>query len=155
MTTPKNTKKLIKDKNYKDVKFDWTTGGLKAMHINRDLKNLKDSLEDKIIDNLFYCGNKIILFPEKSFINGEKQIDGLFNNKTMEMTTRHNGDYKKVKDALNHCAKKKSQIAIINFPNGITDNEVKTGVEEYYKHNKGVVTFEEIYIINKDIIRKI
>lgn len=148
-------KKLKQDNNYTDVKFNWTTGGLKATHKDRDLKNLKDSFEDKIINNLFYHGNKIILFSEKSFINGEKKIDGLLNNKTMEMTTRHNGDYKKVKDALNHCAKKKVQIAVINFPNGITDDELKKGLDEYYKHNQGVVSFKEIYIIDKNRIQKI
>lgn len=142
-------KKLKQDNNYTDVKFNWTTGGLKATHKERDLKIMKYSQEDKIIDILFNLGNKIILTSERNTEQGKKLFDGTLNGKTMEITTRHNGDYKKVKDALNHCAKKKAQIAVINFPNGITDDELKKGLDEYYKHNQGVIAFEKIYLITK------
>lgn len=148
-------KKLKQDNNYTDVKFNWTTGGLKATHKERDLKIMKYSQEDKIIDILFNLGNKIILTSERNTEQGKKLFDGTLNGKTMEITTRHNGDYKKVKDALNHCAKKKAQIAVINFPNGITDDELKKGLDEYYKHNQGVIAFEKIYLITKGKVRKI
>lgn len=62
---------------------------------------------------------------------------------------------KGVKYGLQHCADKNSDIAILYFPNGITDDELKKGLDEYYKHNQGVIAFEKIYLITKGKVRKI
>lgn len=88
-------KKFIKDKNYKDVKFDWTTGGLKAMHREHNFDKKKGHYEKEVMDILYNHGGKIILMSESSNIDGQKQLDGLLNGRTIEISTKENGKYKR------------------------------------------------------------
>ncbi len=99
-------KKLIKDKNYKDVKFDWTTGGLKATHrghishdnekeerffteLTKDGKGLSSTqLELACQDNLFKMGHRALLRDESLKDTEGKKLPALdleLNGKVMDI----------------------------------------------------------------------
>ena len=58
--------RLSKDKRYKDVEFNPTTGALKATHIGHNEGNDEGfRLEKKLVNHLYSCGHSIILADEQ------------------------------------------------------------------------------------------
>lgn len=58
--------RLSKDKRYKEVEFNPTTGALKATHIGHNEGNDEDfRLEKKLVNHLYSCGHSIILADEQ------------------------------------------------------------------------------------------
>ena len=58
--------RLSKDKRYKDVEFNPTTGALKATHIgHKDGSSDGYRLEKKLLNHLYACGHSIILNDEQ------------------------------------------------------------------------------------------
>ena len=58
--------RLSKDKRYKDVEFNPTTGALKATHVgHNEGSNEGFRLEKKLVNNLYSCSHSIILLDEK------------------------------------------------------------------------------------------
>ena len=58
--------RLSKDKRYKDVEFNPTTGALKATHVGHNEGSDEGfRLEKKLVDQLYSCGHSIILSDEQ------------------------------------------------------------------------------------------
>lgn len=62
----KEYERLSKDKRYKDVEFNPTTGALKATHIgHNEGRDSGFALEKKLVASLYQCGHSIILCDEQ------------------------------------------------------------------------------------------
>ena len=77
--------KLSKDKRYKDVQFDSTTGALFARHVGHNVgENEGMNLEKKLAEELYRCGHSVILCDEqkkdkkrKTMVSLDMILDGV------------------------------------------------------------------------------
>lgn len=125
--------KLKEDKNYINVEFDETTGGVKATHIGHNLDKVGGKYElDTLIAGV-KAGNIIVLENEK----GEgRHTEGLWNGKPFEVAGCETGSVNNILRGLKHCAsKRETEFAVIVLPNTDFDKVV---FENAIKRFKGL-----------------
>jgi hypothetical protein len=102
------------DDNYKNVLFDKENGGLKATHIKHNVNKNTAMYESPVQDILYKSGNKIIFEDESD--GSKKKGDGLLNDMTVDISTILGSGKNTVVRALLHAKSKKSEVALIYFP---------------------------------------
>ena len=125
--------KLKEDKNYINVEFDKTTGGVKATHIDHNLDKVGGKYElDTLIAGV-KAGNIVVLENEK----GEgRHTEGLWNGKPFEVAGCETGSVNNILRGLKHCAsKRETEFAVIVLPNTDFDKVV---FENAIKRFKGL-----------------
>lgn len=126
----KEYKRLLKDPNYVDVRFDEKTGGLMASH--RDHNFCKDGGEgENTIQQVGYAnGHAVILTRETHSIPNQKNIDGTWDGLRMEVATARTGTGNNIRDSLKHCAKKPGvDVAVLNITS--EHFELEAGLSKY------------------------
>ena len=149
-------KKLLADTQYKDIDFNWSTGGLKATHIDHHFDK-KGGLYEKHVQIIgFKEGHSIILESEKGF--NTKRNEGLWDDKAFEVAGRETATENNILRGLVHCAKTPdTQIAILYFPNGGFNKSVMNkAVARYIGYQKvngfSFVRFSEIICMQNETI---
>lgn len=146
----KEYKRLLKDPNYVDVRFDEKTGGLMASH--RDHNFCKDGGEgENTIQQVGYAnGHAVILTRETHSIPNQKNIDGTWDGLRMEVATARTGTGNNIRDSLKHCAKKPGvDVAVLNITS--EHFEMEAGLSKYngLRGTSQWRQFREIVIIHK------
>lgn len=126
--------RLKSDKNYKEVKFDSSTGGLMATHIGHNFaKEGGGGLAEIIIQKIGYsAGHSVILGDERN--SSGKNTEGEWDGRKMEISKRNGTSSNNVKKGLIHCAGKPNcEIAILYFDKGKFDIHVlEKALNRYY-----------------------
>ena len=112
-------KKLKKDKNYYDVEFDETTGGLKATHIDHNFDKKGGEYEKNVQNAGYKAGHTVILGAEYGNVIGKRYAEGTWDGKSFEVAGRETATINNILRGLKHCAAKRTtEIAVLDFPNG-------------------------------------
>lgn len=148
-------KEYIKYKNdadYKDVKFDWETGGVMATHIKHNFAKVGGEYEKDVQSAGFHEGHSVIFTSEQGKPDGEKYTEGIWDGLTFEIGTSCGTGKNNIKKILQHCYHKRAQIAVINFKDEryFSVKRLETGINEFYKYCD--YQFEHIiYVVNDKI----
>ena len=146
-------KLLNEDKNYKDVKYDSATGGLKAIHIGHNFDKVGGEYEKNACDVAYSEGHAIILGNEYSNKIGQRFTEGLFDGLRFEVMGCETATDNNYLRGLCHCAEKRTtQVVILNFPKGgFDDNKLQRALGRYRgleKLNDGqYIDFERVVCI--------
>lgn len=140
---------LRNDPDYTDVAFDPKTGGLKATHVRHNFSKSVGSRGELAVQEVgFREGHAVILGDESSDFN-VKVTDGTWDGKPMEIATLTTGRASNVRNALKHCAEKKSAQVAVLYCNQETCEFVQ-GLGRYYglKGTSQWRQFEEVVLIH-------
>lgn len=122
--------RLSKDKRYKDVEFDETTGGVKATHIGHNLDKVGGKYELDVQYSGYKTGHVVILENEK----GEgRHTEGLWDGALFEVAGCETGSANNILRGLKHCAsKRETEFAVIVLPNTDFDKVVfETAIKRF------------------------
>lgn len=140
--------------SYRDVKFDASSGGLKATHVEHNLDKKKGWYETKAQEVGYKNGHKVILEKENHAVMNKKNTEGTWDGKLFEIAGAETALPSNIRNALKHCATKPdAEIAVIFFPN---DNFDIKNFNLGYKKFKGLKgtsqyrKFKVIYCLCKD-----
>ncbi len=138
--------------DYKDCKFNWINGGLKATHKGHSFDPNKGHYEKEVQEVGFKNGHRVVLENEKNGEDKQRFAEGLWNGKTFEIGTSLGVGNNNIKHILNHCKDKDAKIAVIYFPKEelFTRERLFDGI---YKYNgQAEYRFEQIiYIVGENI----
>jgi hypothetical protein len=113
-----NYNRLKSDKNYIDVTYNETNGGLMATHIEHSFDKNKGYYEKNVQEIGYNNGYAVILEKEDHTQFKIKQTDGTRNGKPFEIGAAETGTINNIRNGLKHCAgKPNTDIAILYFPN--------------------------------------
>ena len=111
-------KRYLNDPDYKDVKFNKKTGGVKATHIEHCFDKKTGWYEKKSQSAGFKAGHSVILEKEPQNIYKKKSCEGLWDHLPFEIAGAETGTANNIRNALKHCVKKPdAKIAVLYFPN--------------------------------------
>lgn len=113
--------KYRSDPNYKDVKYDSMSGGMKATHKDHNFAKIGGAYEKEVQEVGYKNGHAVILGAESSKLYGIKQTDGSWDFVPMEISGTKSGTINSIKKKLKHCASKNADVAVIYFPDGKYD----------------------------------
>lgn len=129
-------KSLLNNPNYEGVEFNIENSGLMARHIQHNLDKHKGIYELQVQRAGFKRGHEVILEKEGSNVIGEKFTEGTWDGNLFEIAGCETATSNNVLNGLRHCAKKKkTQIAVLNFPNGGFDKGI---LERTIKRYRGL-----------------
>lgn len=124
----------LKDKNYTDQKFDWESGGYKAVHKGHNFDQNKGWYEKAVAEAGMKSGNYILLTEELDNVFKKRFIEGLWNDEKFEISGKETATSNNIRDGLKHCAKKpNTKIAVLFFPNN--NFQLNTFYEGLKKYN--------------------
>ena len=125
---------LLKNPEYKDVKFDWNTAGLKATHVDHHFDKTGGVYEEHVQDAGFRAGHAVILEAEPGTTYGLRYTEGLWDGKKFEVAGRETATENNVFKGLKHCARKRTTIiAVLDYPNGGFDQKILIDAINRYK----------------------
>lgn len=113
--------------NYKDVAFDYKSGGLKAIHTGHNLDKIGGRYELNVQEAGFVAGHSVILEDERnsSRTNGCNFTEGKWDGVWFEVAGRETATSNNILRGLKHCASKgKTKNAVLDYPNGGYDKDV-------------------------------
>ena len=143
---------LLADPNYENILFNAETGGLIATHKEHNF-NVQNGQYEKDVQRIGYNdGHCVILTSEKGKPDDEKYYDGLWDNSTFEIGSSLGIGKNNIKGILQHCQKKKAEIAIIYFPNSklFSLERLLTGIAKY--NGQTNYRFKHIiYVVNDTV----
>lgn len=155
----KEYERLKNDSNYTKVVFDPKTGGLKADNINHNFDKKGGDYERHVQNAGFKNGHSVILEAESMNVFKKRNTEGFWDYKLFEIAGRETATSNNVLRGLKHCAaKKETQIAILDFPNGGFNEEIFFSAYKRYcgleKKNDGqFLKFEKIICVqNEEIV---
>jgi len=119
---------------YKDVAFDWTSGGVKGAHIEHNFDKKGGEYEKSVQNAGFKAGHSVILEKEIHTVFKKRNTEGFWDEKPFEVAGKETATANNIRDGLKHCAKKpRCKIAILYFPKGNFDE--KTFIDGLNKFN--------------------
>lgn len=147
------------DSNYRDVVFDYFSGGMKATHTEHTFDKKKGWYE-KTAQNVGYTnGHSVILERERHDLFAVKNTEGFWDNMRFEIAAAETATPNNIRNALKHCASKpNSEVAIIFFPN---NNFSSTNFNDAYgkfhglKGSSQYKQFSLIFCVGQDSILEI
>ena len=150
----KEYKRLLKDPNYFDVKFNPENGGLMAKHKGHIFQKSVGAVQELCVQEIGYmAGHAVILGNESHNIFKQKSTDGTWDGKSMEIATASSGTSSNIRNSLKHCAKKPGvRVAVINI---LPDKyDFAAGLSKYngLKGTAQWVDFDEVLVIHKNEI---
>jgi len=157
----KEYERLKKDPDYRDVKYDEKSGGVKGTHKDHNFDKSKGKYEKNTRDIGFYNGHSVILESEKGKGIGENYTEGLWNGSKFELAgCEHTDNNNNILRGLKHCASKsETETAVLYFPNGgFIEGDVKRAINRYYGLKQtlgdGFKDFSSIYVVADDKVWK-
>ena len=151
-------KRLLKDENYTDIRFNPKNGALSAIHREHSFDPKRGIYERNVQDVGYNYGNAVILGGEPGNKYNVKYTDGTWNGRPFEIAGKETATSSNIKKGLNHCASKPNvKIAILYFPNKNFDlQNFNRGLAMYNGIGKsggnGFCKFEKIICIEADKI---
>jgi len=140
------------DSNYRDVAFDYVSGGLQASHRGHNFDKKGGQYELNVQYAGFRSGHIIVLEDERfaSKKNGSKFTEGTWDGFWFEVAGRETATSNNILRGLKHCAsKKKTKYAVLDFPFGGFDAEV---LENAIKRYRGLEKLQDGQFVKFDKI---
>ena len=126
---------LSKNPDYNEVKFDWSTGGMKATHKDHNFDKDKGIYEENVRDTGYKNGHAVTLESEKGKGIGENYTEGLWNGSKFELASCESpSNNNNIVRGLKHCASKsETETAVLYFPKGdFVEKDVLRAIKRYY-----------------------
>lgn len=119
--------------DYKDVKYDSKTGGIKATHKDHTFDPDKGQYERNARDAGYASGHVVILTSEKFGQTGQKFTEGKWDGLEFEIMGCETATPNNLVVGLKHSSSKKTtKIAVLEFPNGGFDaDEMDRAIKRY------------------------
>jgi len=119
--------------DYKDVKYDSKTGGIKATHKDHTFDPDKGQYERNARDAGYASGHVVILTSEKFGQTGQKFTEGKWDGLEFEIMGCETATPNNLVAGLKHSSSKKTtKIAVLEFPNGGFDaDEMDRAIKRY------------------------
>ena len=150
--------RLNSDENYYDVEYNAETGGLKATHVDH-IFDKKGGIYEKHVQNAGYmAGHAVILGAEGSNVIGQRFTEGTWDGVKFEVAGRETATSNNILKGLKHCAAKRdTEIAILDFPNGGFNLSILQNAIQRYRGleplNDGqYIRFKKIICVQNEII---
>lgn len=126
--------RLKNDEEYVNVRYNRNTLGLMATHIEHNFDKIGGKYE-KVVQRAGYnAGHSVILEKEFGEVIGERFTEGTWDGMQFEVAGRETATENNILRGLKHCAaKKKTEVAILDFPNGGFDENLLANVIRRYK----------------------
>ena len=150
---------LKDDPQYTDVHFDSIGGGLKASHVDHNFDKKGGLYEKHVQEAGCKAGYAVVLENEYSTVTGQRLTEGTWDGKQFEVAGRETATANNILRGLKHCAaKKKTKIAVLDFPNANFDKSTfdvalarYNGLEKL--NNGQFVRFDRIICVqNEEIV---
>lgn len=133
--------RLLSYEEYKNVRFDRRTLGLMATHVEHNFDKIGGKYERSVQRAGYKSGHSVILEKEFGDVIGQRFTEGTWDGMEFEVAGRETATPNNVLRGLVHCAaKKKTEIAVLHFPNGGFDESV---FEKVLKRYKGLEKLED------------
>lgn len=147
--------KYLKDKEYKDQKFDWESLGYQAIHNDHNFSSDTGKYEKFVQKRCVINGDAIILTTEKGKPIGDNYTEGIINGKKFELASCLTCKSNNILNGLKHCATKdETEVAIIYLTKDVPIVEIKRAINRY-KGLKNTLTyyknFTNIYAIGENL----
>ena len=133
--------RLLEDEEYKNVRFDRRTLGLMATHVEHNFDKIGGKYERSVQKAGYRTGHSVILEKEYGDVIGQRFTEGTWDGMEFEVSGRETATPNNVLRGLVHCAaKRKTEVAVLHFPNGGFDESV---FEKVLKRYKGLERLED------------
>ena len=133
--------RLLEDEEYKNVRFDRRTLGLMATHVEHNFDKIGGKYERSVQKAGYMTGHSVILEKEHGDVIGQRFTEGTWDDMEFEVSGRETATPNNVLRGLVHCAaKRKTEVAVLHFPNGGFDESV---FEKVLKRYKGLERLED------------
>ncbi len=149
------------DPDYLDVQFNPENGALMATHKDHNFDKIGGKYEIQAQKAGFKNGDSVIFGQERNAPAGKK-TEGKWNGLFFEVAGRETATENNVLKGLKHCAsKKKTEIAVLVFPNGgFNENILFNAINRYRGLEKvkdyPYIKFQKIICIqNEEIVSEI
>ena len=120
------------DDNYKDVRFDYVSGGYKATHVGHNLDKRKGWYEEEVRDTGYVNGHAVVLEKEDHTRMNVKNTEGLWNGMRFEVAAAETATPNNIRNALKHCASKPDcEVAVVFFPKYYSEALFDDGFGKY------------------------
>lgn len=107
------------DANYEDVKMNWDNGGMKATHKGHKFDKVGGEYEKQVQNVGFNNRHRVVLEDETDYSPNIRHTEGIWDSRYFEIAGRETATCNNILRGLKHCAnKKKTEIAILYYPNG-------------------------------------
>lgn len=125
---------LLTDEDYYDVRFDDKTLGLMATHKNHNFEKRGGKYEKSVQIAGYRNGHEVILENELGQGFGERFTEGTWDGLEFEVAGRETATENNVFRGIKHCAsKRKTEVAVLCFPNGGYNEDVLGNAIRRYK----------------------
>ena len=109
--------RLKKDHDYKEVKYDDASGGMKATHKEHTFDQNTGWYETTVQDVGMRNGHAVVLEREIHTVYKKRNTEGRWDGDPFEIAGKETATPNNVRDGLKHCAKKPNcKVAVLFFP---------------------------------------
>lgn len=116
---------LAADTNYRDVMFNDQNLGLMAIHKTHNFDSAGGDYELHVLEAGYRAGHVVILEAEPGRVIGMRYTEGTWDGLSFEVAGRETATENNILRGLKHCAAKRTtEVAILDFPNGGFDIEI-------------------------------
>ena len=132
-TNKKLYESLANNPDYRDVKYDEQSGGLKAIHIRHNTQSEGYKYELEVMDVGCKNGHSVILGEERNDIYKKRSTEGLWDGFKFEVASKETFSSNSIKNGLKHCASKgATEYAVLFFRSGEFNQEIfEEGLRRY------------------------
>ncbi len=153
-------KKYKADPNYieEETQYNSETGGLKAIHKDHNFDKVGGKYELHVQKAGYDAGHSVILGNEFGTTIGEKFTEGTWDKMEFEVAGRETATPNNILRGLKHCAEKnKTEVAILDFPNGgFSQEKIEHAIRRYKGleklHDGQFVRFKQIVCVENEKI---
>lgn len=151
------------DPDYTDVEYNPQNGGLMATHILHNLDDRGGIYEKHVQRAGFNAGHAVILGAEGGNVIGQRFTEGTWDGMKFEVAGRETATSNNIVKGLKHCAaKRETEIAVLDFPNGgfnlsVLQNAILRyrGLEllndgQYIRFKKIICVQDEVIVYEQD-----
>lgn len=125
--------RLRNNAEYINVRYDRNTLGLMATHIEHNFDKIGGKYEKAVQSAGYNAGHSVILEKEFGEVIGVRFTEGTWDGMQFEVAGRETATENNILRGLKHCAaKKKTEIAILYFPNvGFDEDLLSNAIRRY------------------------
>lgn len=110
---------LAANPNYRDVMFNDQNLGIMAIHKTHNFDSAGGDYELHVLEAGYRAGHVVILEAEPGSVIGMRYTEGTWDGFSFEVAGRETATENNILRGLKHCAAKRiTEIAILDFPNG-------------------------------------
>lgn len=110
---------LKEDKEYMDVRYNKSSGGVKGSHVEHNFDERGGKYEKTAQDVGYKSGHAVIFEKEGGSTIGQRFTEGTWDGMKCEISGAETGTDNNILRSLEHCADKRTtEVAILVFPKG-------------------------------------